>query len=336
MWSVRQGLVTLLFLLAIVPAAEAGVCDGIGVIGDSYSDEYQFYAVDRSTARNWVEILAETRGLNFGTFSAESRGEPRNQGYAFNWARSDATTEDVIASGQHTGLAAQAARGEVTLACVFTGGNDFIVALKSPDPLAALRSAAPRAVRNYRTIVGSILAASSGVKCVLATLPDIRDLPEFAEPIRDGRLAREVADAYSAAIDEFNVNVRSIARREPRIAIVDFAMVAKVANRIGPGALMIAGQRIDRASPGNSPGHLFLADKRHLGTLGQGTFARCFVATINLRFRAGVAQLTDREILECARFSPAGGIVPGLTGLVNGSIQPVFTSERVRPPERPQ
>ena len=83
------------------------------MLGDSYSDEYRFYPPDRTTARNWVEILASTRGLDFGPYAAESRGEPRNQGYAFNWARSDATTDDLIATGQHTGLAAQVARGEV-------------------------------------------------------------------------------------------------------------------------------------------------------------------------------------------------------------------------------
>src|SRR3954462_3312720 len=110
---------------------------GIGVLGDSYSDEYRFYPPDRSTARNWVEILAETRGLNFGGFSVDSRGEPRNQGFQYNWARSDATTDALIASGQHTGVAAQAARGEVGLVFVFIGGNDFINALRSTDPSPA-------------------------------------------------------------------------------------------------------------------------------------------------------------------------------------------------------
>ena len=109
-----SGLVFVLSLLVPLSAAEAGLDGGIGVIGDSYSDEYQFYPPDRTTARNWVEILAETRSLDFGRFSTASRGEPRNQGYAFNWARSDATTDDLIATGQHSGLAAQvgARRGQ--------------------------------------------------------------------------------------------------------------------------------------------------------------------------------------------------------------------------------
>lgn len=317
MWLTRLALLTFSLVLASRPPAVAGVLDGIGVIGDSYSDEYQFYTRDRSSARNWVEILAETRGLNFGAFSPAGRGEPRNEGYAFNWARSEATTDDMIASGQHTGLAAQAARGEVTLACVFIGGNDFIVALKSRDPLAALRTAAPRAAQNYRNAVATILGASPDVKCVLGTLPDIRELPEFAESIRSGQLAREVADAFTAAIDAFNAEVRSLARREPRVAIMDFALATKVANRLSPDALFVGGHRVDRLRAGNGPGHLFLADRRHLGTLGHAMLARCFIVTVNLRFRAGLAPLTDREILACAGLAPNAR---GVTGLVDSAV----------------
>ena len=120
-------------------AGESGKVTAIGVLGDSYSDEYQFYPPDRSTAQNWVEILASARGLNFGRYSAESRGEPRNQGFEFNWARSDATSTDLITSGQHTGLAAQVASGEVRVVVIFIGGNDFIYALQSRDAATSSR-----------------------------------------------------------------------------------------------------------------------------------------------------------------------------------------------------
>src|SRR6188474_2963230 len=106
---IRLTLLTSSFFLLLHAVTLAGSLGGIGVLGDSYSDEYQFYPPDRSTARNWVEILAATRGLDFGRFGDEGRGEPRNQGFAYNWARSDATTEDLIATGQHAGLAGQIA-----------------------------------------------------------------------------------------------------------------------------------------------------------------------------------------------------------------------------------
>src|SRR3954447_6027774 len=85
--------------------------DGIGVLGDSYSDEYQFYAPDRSTAENWVEQLAADSNANLGGFSTSDPAGPRNAGFEYNWATSAATSSDMIAGGQLSGAAAQAASG---------------------------------------------------------------------------------------------------------------------------------------------------------------------------------------------------------------------------------
>src|SRR6266496_721500 len=83
----------------------------IGALGDSYTDEYQFYAPDRSTAHNYIEQLADDRRLDFGAFSATSRGTPRNEGFAYNWAQSGDTSADMLADGQLSGLSAQATAG---------------------------------------------------------------------------------------------------------------------------------------------------------------------------------------------------------------------------------
>src|SRR4051812_48586160 len=109
---------------------------GFGAIGDSFADEYQFYPPDRTHARNFVDILATQRGLDFGPFSTVSRGTPRNQGYANNWALDDATSSDLVP--QTTGLAGQIGAGTVGTALVFIGGNDFIHAIQSPNPAQAL------------------------------------------------------------------------------------------------------------------------------------------------------------------------------------------------------
>src|SRR5437879_4920739 len=92
---------------------------GIGAMGDSYTDEYRFYAPDRSTAQNYIEQLADDGNVDFGKFSKQSRGEPRNAGFAFNWAQSADTSSDLLADGQLSGLAGQVAAGKVDLAFVF-------------------------------------------------------------------------------------------------------------------------------------------------------------------------------------------------------------------------
>ena len=76
----------------------------IGSLGDSLTDEYQFYGPDRTAARNWVQILGTTRAdqVDFGTFTTTDRGETRNQGYAQNWARSGAQAVGPDVSGANT------------------------------------------------------------------------------------------------------------------------------------------------------------------------------------------------------------------------------------------
>jgi phospholipase/lecithinase/hemolysin len=288
------GLVAVLLLVA--PPAQAGVPVGVGVLGDSYSDEYRFYPPDRSTARNWVEILAETRGLDFGRFSDESRGEPRNQGFAYNWARSDATTEDLIATGQHRGLAEQIARGEVGLAFVFIGGNDFINAMKAADPEAAVAATLPRALANHRRAVEALLAAGPEVRLVLATLPDVRYLPEFAGPIAEGLLPRRAADACTAAMGRYNAQIRAMAASDPRIALADLDFATRAANLVSTRYALAGGRWLDRLSPANDLDHFFLADVRHPGTLGQGLVAQVFIHVLNAEFGAGIEPLGDAEI----------------------------------------
>jgi lysophospholipase L1-like esterase len=311
----------------LATVTQAGEPSGIGILGDSYSDEYQFYSPDRSTSRNWAEILSATRGLNFGDFSRTSRGEPRNQGFAYNWARSDATTGDVIATGQHTGLARQVAAGELRYVVVFIGGNDFIHALDGPDPWGEVDRVLPRALANYRTAVETVLAASPDVKLVTATVPDIRNLPGYQEGNREGRMPAALLDRYTEAIGRYNAQIRALALRHPRVALADFDMFTRMANRLSKETTLVLGRKLDRLRSGNDLGHLFLADRRHLGTLGQGFMAQMFVNTLNVKYAAGIPTLTDRELLEfAASLGPDGSSPKALANL--GQDSPVETFPR--------
>ena len=144
-------------------------------------------------------------GAEFRPFSAEVAGaSPATRGYAFNWARSDATTDDLIATGQHTGLAAQVARGEVGHGRRVHRRQRLHQRPEVARPAGDVGATLPRALANHRLAVRTILDASPRVKLVLVTLPDIRNLPEFAGPIRAGPTPSAVADAFTAAIRRFN------------------------------------------------------------------------------------------------------------------------------------
>jgi len=94
---------------------------GLGIAGDSLSDEYA--GETYNYAQNWDEILAEVKGVNVGPQGAW--GEPRRDGYEYNWARYGATTQSLLNAGQHTQLAAQIDAGLVSHAVLAIGQNDF-------------------------------------------------------------------------------------------------------------------------------------------------------------------------------------------------------------------
>lgn len=280
------------------PTRAADFSHGIGVLGDSYSDEYQFYPPDRAAARNWVEILARTRGLNFGAFSLLNRAEPRNQGFAYNWARSEATTTDLIATGQHSGLAAQVARGEVKVAVIFVGGNDFINAIKSPRPLDALQHTLPQALANWRLAVDTIRQADPQVELFLGTIPDIRNLPELLDGIHSNTIPRQVVTAYSAAIDRYNAQIREYASGRARVTLLDLELTSRIANLISRDSILVCGRTLDRIHPSNDINHFFLADGRHPGALGQALMAQMMIEALNKRCNAGIKRLTAEEVLD--------------------------------------
>ena len=193
----RARLLCIVFVVALglvclaASVARAGPVSGITVLGDSVADEYQFPIFsppggDRSQVMNFVEILSATRGLNFGAFSETSRGSPRNEGFEFNWAEDGSTSSALIAKGQHTGAAQQAAQGDVNLAWMFIGANDFRelyspVVIQGPDPGGAIQEKVVTLATNVNVAVQTLLAANPQPDVVVANLPDLRSLPALKQ-----------------------------------------------------------------------------------------------------------------------------------------------------------
>lgn len=284
-------------------AAGQGWHGGVGVIGDSYSDEYQFYPPDRSTARCWVEILATTRHVDFGPLVVDPAQGNSRLGYAYNWARSGATTADMIAEGQHNGVAGQVRSGAVGLVWIFIGGNDFIEGLRAADPTVALDAAARDASKNLDTAIETLLKASPDVKLVVATVPDICDLPEFGAQT----LPRSATDAARAAIQRFNRAIWGWRKRDARVTVVDLYWPLKLAVRFTPAKPPLFGVKLDFRGSGNRLQCAFLNDGRHAGLILQALLARLFLDTMNIRFGSGIPPLEDREVLALAESLTAQG-----------------------------
>jgi hypothetical protein len=275
----------------------------VGALGDSYTDEYRFYPPDLIHARNWVEMLAATRRINFGRFTTKSRGEPRNQGFAFNWARYDATSENMI-QNQLPGLSAEVAAGQVKYAWIFIGGNDFLYYLRNVQSGAVTLAQAPavlaqvesQAATDFTTAAQTLLAASPTVRLVVSTVPDVSELPIVQHGLAAIPQAQSIVTATSQAIGRYNATIQAVAASDIRIALVDLASQAAQLTQLSGGSVPFGGATISLATPGDDYHDFFLADGLHIGTVGQGIIANDFLTAVDAHFGARIAPLSSQQI----------------------------------------
>ncbi len=300
----------------------------VGVLGDSLSDEYAFAndPPDRRAAKGYVELLAGAHRLDFGAYSTVSRGEPRNQGYAFDYARSGATSSDLLQAGQATSVAALFKANKVDVAFMLIGGNDFFDAVQSPDPATALQSVGPTLLKNVNAAVATLLASSPNARLVLATLPDIRYTPEARSAQALGLLPKQLVDGASLVLRTFNAAIKQEFAANPRVAIAD--LQAQLDATEAPATFRFGGLTIDRVNPGTAINNLFV-DGVHPGTLGSAGIANEFVGAADARFGLGIRPLSTAEALAAAG-GGGGSIAPLPPALWAGAIGLALAAVAVR------
>jgi hypothetical protein len=282
---------------------------GLGVLGDSNSDEYRAddnrggsYA---ATTLTWIEILASNRKINFGPWG--TRDEPRRTGFEYNWARSAANIRGALKSGQHTGLAQQVAAGEVSHVFIFLGGNDFNLSNRTYDEIyngdlddVALQAKIDRIVNDLTIIIDTILNAGE-IQMVVVPITDpiigggASSLSQYPDPSRRQR----VTDAINA----INVRLEEMAASRP-IGLVDLTEAYEELSSLidDQGVINLAGESINIDSRGNEPHNLRLNDgSGHPGTVASGLFANIFfIKPFNEFLGLEIPLLSDEEILETA------------------------------------
>jgi phospholipase/lecithinase/hemolysin len=307
---------------------------GFGVIGDSNTDEYRaddnqggFYA---ATTLNWVEQLVAKRGLQFGPWG--SWGEPRRSGFKYNWARSGATAESMIRSGQHLGLAQQVAAGEVGYAFIFVGSNDFHVWNGTYQEIydgslsdSRLQAKINRIISSITTAVDTLQGAGN-VKIVLANYADPGMSPEFQLIFPDQAKRQRVTGAILAVNESINNLVAS--RKLVLADLYGFAS-ALIARRDANGNLMIAGELIQTTVRGDEPHHLQLNDKvGHLGTIGSGLWANLFMEALARGYNVNIPAFSEVEILQTAGI-PVSEPTPAPTATVEPAPAPSATANPI-------
>lgn len=281
---------------------------GIGIIGDSQSDEYQ--ANDKrgrryaQTTLSWVEILAKSRYLPFGVWDTYS--EPRRTGYAYNWARTGASTQNMIDSKAHIGLSEQISNGDVNLVILYIGASDFGLYNQQDGYLPiynnevspiALQQKVDRVTKNIITAVETIQKPSKDdktvrTKIILVTVPDINlhTLTKISFPSEPDR------NRVSQAIAQVNANLMSYVKGKD-IRLVDInSFYRQVIESSENGYLWIGNNKINTVLASDDPKHLFLGDVAHPGTILQSLFANYMLTHINTYTGNEYERLSVEEI----------------------------------------
>lgn len=279
---------------------------GVGVLGDSLSDEYQADDLRGSYMShdiyNWVELLAEYRGLNFGEWEY-SRLEPRRTGYEYNWSKSGATARSLIESGQHTGLADQIKLGKVNYVIVYIGANDFAPYTSNGYPAIysetlteeQVESKAKNIVDDVRITVETLQNAGDA-KILLIKIPDWSKKysiqQNFPDETRRNRVSN-VINKINERLDEFE--------DDENTHVADPNDFYKNLTGESNSSLIKVGEiEINRVVPSHHPTSEFISDDIHFGTIMNGLFANFVISNLEEMGSEKIERFGTNELAEIA------------------------------------
>ena len=319
-----------LLLIVAAPFSRAQSTLRVGFLGDSSTDEYQgtdnrggsFHA----TTFNWMEQLVLYRSIDAGPWG--NYGGPRRTGYAYNWSRSAATAGSMISEGQHTGLAAQVAAGQIDVVIMSIGINDFAPWSSSAYSDiynnvmsdASLQSKITGILNKITDAVNTVQAAGP-VPMVLSTIGTLEfsarviNDPQFADFSKRSRVNQAMADV--------DAGIRALATERGfglfEANNVGGDLYAQVVN----GLLMVDGVAINMGTHGDDPHNLILGDNIHGGTVIEGFIANGYIQALGAI--STLAPFTNAEILSHAGLASMATATPTLTNTSTQTNTPTPT-----------
>jgi hypothetical protein len=247
----------------------------IGVVGDSLSDEYSTYPYGFAE-RNWTLLLEDTDFADLGEFKS-IRMYPRLYGFEYNWARAGAKAADVIGEGQLLGLAWQILRGDVEVAVVLVGANDFGgIYSRLYDgqwDAAAEEIFEEQLLSHFKTMLSTLSAAKPPV-LIVGTIPDLGDTLTY----RMGRYpdAKRRANV-TRLIERCNQGIRQLALTYNAAVLDTFSWFKEM---MEVPEYRILGYRMQRDGAGFEHNRVFSIDGFHPGTLAQCLLANQILTLI--------------------------------------------------------
>jgi lysophospholipase L1-like esterase len=301
-----QSVIELLQPLVPTVTPEPVKMKGIAVLGDSQSDEYR--ADDNrgynypATTLNWVELLQKERKVNFGEWGVWE--EPRRTGYEYNWARTGNTTQSMLESEHHIGVAEQIKQGKVNVVVIFIGANDFAPYILDDgyqaiynDQLSepAKKSKVHRIVADIKTAVYTVKDAGD-VRVVLVKVPDWSQHVgvQVAFPFPDQR------SEVTSVVQDVNAELDKLAVDEGLVTVDPNQLYQDLVYKNEDNVMRVDGVKIERLLLNNNPKNFYLEDGVHTGTVVNGFLANAIVEKINSVINNDIQPLTETEIREAA------------------------------------
>lgn len=287
----------------------------VGIVGDGFSDEYQTDDARGGSfgnrTMNWVEQLVKSGRITVGPEG--SRGQPRRNGYEYNWARSGATAKQAVEQGQHTGVVQQLKAGQLDVVVLMVGLQDFTWVGNNGyktyyDGLTTteVRNRSNAILNQIDDLMRVLHNNKGNAKIIVVTIPDPIDLPAVAQQFPDEDKRYEVSDV----IAEINYVIEEQAyERELEVMFGDDLMYALFDTADENYQVLYVGDKeINFTSGSDDPSHVMLSDNYHFGTVAQGIFANVLADTISYVTEQDVPILSDEEILAFAGLNSEASI----------------------------
>jgi len=275
----------------------------LGVLGDSGVDSYRgtdnrggdYAAITFGP----VDLLVLLRGFDCGEWG--NYDEPRRTDYAYNWARSGATSTTMISGGQHTGLASQVTAGSPRLCWIRIGSNDFRFSSDNYQNTyngslsgESLQTVIDQCVSNV-FIAADTLISASPLGIVGQLFPRRTAAEAAAAGFSNATYHQRVTDALNEINDGIisGFNNRSIPYRDQ--SVWNDIYVYDNGNNIG---FDVWDERIISDSNGDEPHHALLSDNEHLGTIANGLWVNyMLLEPLNEAYGLNIRFLKPWELL---------------------------------------
>ncbi len=266
----------LFLFLAAATDSRAVTIDGFAAMGAS---ETQGSTYNHS----WVPYEVDYQGWNFG-----GAGNP------YNVAVAGSTSTMLLAEGQDTQVAALVASGEVDVAMLSVGSDDFH-AVATDIASGALSGSALTAfcqnvVSNIDTAMDTVLTANP-LGMIVGGISDLELTPGgrnlFTTPTIQAR--GEIAISEMNSLLEPQVLSRGLV----------FLDQATLLRDLNAAPLVVGGVTIDMIDSGTEPTHFF-QDSVHPAAVGNGVLANLYIEAVNLAYGTNYPLLTDEQILNAA------------------------------------